>query len=122
MLGRDVLIHTMDDELLVKSIETPDETTTFDNGRLEHTAVGDMTCMVGTVEPGWLWSRDNGPAMGTDSCPLSHRVYMVAGAMTVEMDDGTRETLTQGDVAVIPPGHDAWTEGDEQAVFLDVRL
>lgn len=42
--------------------------------------------------------------------------------MTVEMDDSTRETLTQGDVAEIPPGHDVWTEGDEAAVFLDVRI
>ena len=112
----------MPEELLVKSLESPDETTTFDNGRLETTQVGDVTFMLGTVEPGWLWSRDNGPAMDTDSCPLSHRVYMVAGQMTVEMDDGTRETLTKGDVSVIPPGHDAWVEGDEQAVFLDVRL
>ena len=78
--------------------------------------------MLGTVEPGWLWSRDNGPAMGTEGCPLSHQVHMLAGTMTVEMDDGTTETLEAGDVAVIPPGHDAWTEGDEQAVFLDIRM
>lgn len=112
----------MADELLVKSLDSPDETTAFDNGRLENTEVGDVTFMVGTVEPEWVWSRDNGPAMGTDSCPLSHRVYMISGKMTVEMDDGTVETLERGDVAVIPPGHDAWTEGDEQAVFLDVRM
>ena len=112
----------MDNELSVKSLGSPDETTTFDNGRLENTELGEITFMVGRVEPGWLWSRDNGPAMGTESCPLSHQVYMVSGQMTVEMDDGTRETLTQGDVAVIPPGHDAWTEGDEQAVFLDVQM
>lgn len=111
----------MMDELVVKSLESPDETATFDNGRLENTEVGDVTFMLGTVEPGWVWSRDNGPAMGTESCPLSHRVYMVSGRMTVEMDDGTRRTLTRGDVSVIPPGHDAWTEGDEQAVFLDIR-
>ena len=109
-------------ELKVESLDSPDETTEFDNGILETTEVGDVTFMVGTVEPGWLWSRDNGPAMGTESCPLSHRVYMVSGKMTVEMDDGTSETLEQGDVALIPPGHDAWTEGDEQAVFLDVRM
>ena len=112
----------MADGLLVRSLDEPDETTTFDNGRLETTQVGETTYMVGTVEPGWLWSRDNGPAMDTESCPLSHRVYMVAGRMTVEMDDGTRETLSEGDVASIAPGHDAWVEGDEQAVFLDVRV
>lgn len=112
----------MDDELTVKSLDSPDETATFDNGRLENTRLAELTFVVGTVEPGWIWSRDNGPAMETESCPLAHRVYMAAGRMTVEMDDGTRETLKRGDVAVIPPGHDAWTEGDEQAVFIDIRL
>lgn len=47
---------------------------------------------------------------------------MLAGAMTVEMDDGSTETINAGEVAVIPPGHDAWTEGDETAMFLDIRL
>jgi quercetin dioxygenase-like cupin family protein len=45
---------------------------------------------------------------------------MLSGEMTVEMDDGTRETLRAGDVSVIPPGRDAWTEGDKRAVFLDI--
>ncbi len=112
----------MVDKLTVGSLTSPGETTRFDNGRLETTEVGDTTFMLGTVEPGWLWSRDNGSAMGTESCPLSHQVYMVSGSMTVKMDDGTTATLEEGDVAVIPPGHDAWTEGDEQAVFLDIRL
>ena len=112
----------MTEELTVGSLETPDETATFDNGRLDTTQVEDVTFMIGTVEPGWVWSRDNGPAMGTESCPLSHQEYMLSGKMTVEMDDGTAETLEQGDVAIIPPGHDAWTEGDEEAVFLDIRM
>ena len=47
---------------------------------------------------------------------------MVSGQMTVEMDDGTQETLSKGDVSVIPPGHEASVEGDERAVFLDVRM
>ena len=111
----------MGNELAVGSLESPDETTRFDTGRLDTTVVGDVTFMVGTVVPGWLWSRDNGPAMGTESCPLPHQVYMLAGTMTVEMDDGTEETLEQGDVAIIPPGHIAWTEGNEQAAFLDIR-
>jgi hypothetical protein len=112
----------MVEELITKSLDSPDETTAFENGRLENTQVGDVTFMLGTVEPGWLWSRDNGRDLGTESCPLPHRLYMVSGKITVEMDDGFRETLTKGDVTVIPPGHDAWTEGDEEAVFLDVQI
>lgn len=116
-----MLQDMMDHQLAVRSLESPDDTTSFDNGRLETTQAGDATFLVGRVEPGWVWSRDNGPAMGTESCPLAHHVYMISGSMTVEMDDGTTETLQQGDVASIPPGHDAWTD-DEPAVFLDVRL
>ena len=112
----------MNGELLVKSLETADEITEFDNGMLESTQVADVTFMLGTVEPGWVWSRDNGPAMGTETCPLQHQVYMLSGKMTVEMENGTRKTFKQGDVALIPPGHDAWTEGKEQAVFLDIRV
>lgn len=47
---------------------------------------------------------------------------MLSGKMTVEMDDGMAKTLEPGDVAIIPPGHDAWTEGTEEAVFLDLRI
>lgn len=108
-------------ELTKRTMDAPDDTVTFDNGRLDTATLGDTTFMRGTVEPGWLWSRDNGPAMGAESCPISHNVYMLSGRMTVEMDDGTLETLSKGAVSVIPPGHDAWVEGDEQAVFLDVR-
>ena len=64
----------MTGELTVGSLESPDETTEFDNGILETTEVGDVTFVAGTVERGWLWSRDNGPALGTESCPLSHQV------------------------------------------------
>lgn len=112
----------MMDELTARSLDSPDETVTFDNGRLETTTLGDVTFMLGTVEPGWLWSRDNGPAIGTESCPIQHNVYMLSGQMTVEMDDGVQETLSKGEVSVIPPGHDAWVEGDERAVFLAVRI
>lgn len=122
VIDQGVLLPAMTAELTVGSLESPDETATFDNGQLDTTQVEDVSFMVGTVEPGWVWSRDNGPARGTESCPLSHQVYMRSGKMTVEMDDGTAETEEQGDVAIIPPGHDAWTEGDEEAVFIDIRI
>lgn len=35
------------------------------------------------------------------------------------MDDGTEVEYGPGDVASIPPGHDAWTVGNEPAVFLE---
>jgi quercetin dioxygenase-like cupin family protein len=35
------------------------------------------------------------------------------------MDDGTEAEGGPGDVAVIPPGHNAWVIGDEPCVMLD---
>ncbi len=36
------------------------------------------------------------------------------------MDDGEELILEPNDVADIPPGHDAWVEGDEPVVLLDI--
>jgi hypothetical protein len=109
-------------ELTVKSFDDPDETVSFDNGRAERVELGGRTFWRSTVEPGWRFSRDNGPELKTDRCPSPHRLYVVAGRVGIEMDDGARKTLEQGDVALIPPGHDAWVDGDERAVFFEETL
>ena len=35
------------------------------------------------------------------------------------MDDGAEEEFGPGDVAVIPPGHNAWVVGNEPVVGID---
>jgi hypothetical protein len=35
------------------------------------------------------------------------------------MDDGTEMEIGPGDIADIPPGHDAWVVGDEPMVCID---
>jgi len=42
--------------------------------------------------------------------------------MMIRYDDGTELEVGPGDVVVIEPGHDAWTEGDEPCVFLDTGI
>ena len=44
----------------------------------------------------------------------------VAGRVTVSLQDGTQKTITAGDAYTIPPGHDAWVEGDEPFVGIEV--
>jgi quercetin dioxygenase-like cupin family protein len=39
--------------------------------------------------------------------------------MHIRMDDGTDIEVGEGDFFVCPPGHDAWTVGDEACVALD---
>jgi quercetin dioxygenase-like cupin family protein len=58
--------------------------------------------------------------MGTDSCQVPHTLYQVSGVMRVRMDDGMEITIRPGDVANIPPGHDAWVEGDQPAISVNV--
>ena len=71
-------------------------------------------------EPGWRWSTDVKPIAGTQSCELPHFLYVVSGRMRVLMDDGREVELRPGDVASIPPGHDAEVLGDEPCVTVDL--
>jgi hypothetical protein len=41
------------------------------------------------------------------------------GRMKVVMDDGEEMEYGPGDLAVMAPGHDAWTVGDESCVVID---
>jgi hypothetical protein len=77
------------------------------------------TIGLAVFESGWKWSKDVQPLVGTQSCQAPHFCYYVSGRMAVVMDDGTRAEMEPGDVAFIPPGHDAWVIGDEPCVMLD---
>lgn len=105
----------------VKSSGTPDEVREFEGGmgRMEvvHLPCGDVG--KGTFEPGWRWSQHVGPIAGTASCEVEHVGYVLAGHMTIRMDDGTEQHVGPDDFAHIPPGHEAWVDGDEACVFLD---
>ena len=104
----------------VKSFDKPDETRTFEgNGRAELVTLADRYVARGTFEPGWRWSTNVKPIVGTDSCEVSHLGYVLQGRMRIHMNDGSEQDLTPGEVAAIPPGHDAEVIGGETCVFLD---
>jgi class 3 adenylate cyclase len=102
-----------------KSFDDPDEVRPWTLGRGTIARVGVHTVGRGVLEPGWRWSEHMGPAMGTTSCPIHHIQVVLSGRFAVRMDDGEEVVLKAGDVADIPPGHDAWVVGDEPAVLLD---
>lgn len=73
-----------------------------------------------TFHPGWSWSKHVGPIMKTDLCMAAHTGYVVSGRLTVVMaDTGERTTYSPGDLMIITPGHDAWTEGQDPCVVVD---
>lgn len=104
-----------------KSFETPDETRTPPNTKLEIVKFGDMTVVRSTFYPGWRWSKDIGPIAGTKSCQVTHFGYVVSGRCFTRMDDGTEVELGPGDVVINPAGHDGWVVGDEPYVFIDFQ-
>ena len=103
-----------------KSLDSPDETRTFDQGQAQVVSLGDFTVTRTTLQPGWQWSKHVKPIAQTDSCQVPHTGYVVSGQLKITMDDGSEEEFGPGDAYVIPPGHDGWTVGDEACVVVDV--
>ena len=72
------------------------------------------------LQPGWRWSECIKPVVKTDACQVSHVGYAISGSITVQMKDGTKKTISAGESYSIPPGHDAWVEGSESFVALEI--
>jgi len=108
-------------KLTRKSLRQPDETRPFeaDKGKLDLVNVDEGAVGLARFEPGWRWSMHVKPIAKTESCQAAHMGYFISGRMHVRMDDGSEMDFGPGDVMVCPPGHDAWTLGDEAAVVID---
>lgn len=88
-------------------------------GDLTVTAMGEAMITREVVGPGWRWSNDIKPIVGTDWCRAFHQLFAITGHLHVMMEDGAEFDVQAGDTAVIPPGHDAWVVGDEPFDALD---
>jgi quercetin dioxygenase-like cupin family protein len=102
-----------------KPLDQPDETRPITNGKVDVVEFEVGTVMRTTFEPGWRWSECVKPVVGGDSCQVDHFGYCVSGRLHVRMDDGDELDVGPGDAIRIPPGHDAWVEGDEPYVGVD---
>src|SRR5512146_28240 len=91
-----------------RSFNAPDERRTPSNTSMEVVRFGDRTVARITYYPGWRWINDIKPTAGTDLCQVNHFVYVLSGQTHVVMADGGEMDLGPGDVATVPPGHDAW--------------
>ena len=107
--------------LIRKSFDAPDETRSFGEGKGKLEVINTDSGVVGraTFAPGWQWSKHVKPIAGTDSCQAAHTGYFVSGRMKVVMDSGEEAEYGPGDFAVMAPGHDAWTLGDQPCVVID---
>ncbi len=105
--------------LLAKNLDTPDEKRSFERGELQSVSLGGVTFSRAVLRPGWRWSEDVKPVVGTDSCQAVHVAVVTSGNFHVQMADGEELELGPGDAHLVGPGHDAWVVGDEPCVVLD---
>ena len=82
--------------------------------------VGPLTVGRARLEPGWRWSVDVRPVVGTSSCMVHHVHVLLAGRLGARLDDGEEAAFEPGEVFEIPPGHDAWVIGDDPVEILDI--
>ncbi len=107
-------------EFKVKSHETPDEVRSPNKTRVEVVQLEGYTIGRLNFQPGWRWSECIKPVVKTEYCQLSHVGHAVAGCLKVQLKDGTEKTIKAGESYTIPPGHDAWVEGDKPFVGIEV--
>ena len=97
-----------------RSLSSPDEQ--VDKGRvhIEVVQLGDLKVKRQTYPPGWRFSTDT----GQPQCYDTHVGYAITGHVHVVLQNGDELDVRGGDVFAIPPGHDAWTVGDEPTVIV----
>ena len=78
------------------------------------------TGMHAVFKPGWVWEKDEKPLLGhPETCPMHHTGYSLSGRLVVRMlASGVDTVIEGGDFFEIPPGHDAFVEGDEQVELI----
>jgi mannose-6-phosphate isomerase-like protein (cupin superfamily) len=102
-----------------RSFDSPDEVRKTAGSEAQFVSAGGVTLMRLALQPGWRWTADVQPVTHTNSCRAFHVAYILSGRLHVRTDGGDEEEFGAGDVAVVPPGHDAWVVGSEPCVCLD---
>jgi mannose-6-phosphate isomerase-like protein (cupin superfamily) len=103
-----------------KSFNQPEQTKQIGRVKVESITIGALNFARETAAPGWQWSKDVKPVAKTESCQVSHLLYVISGKLRVRTDDGKEMEFNPGDMGLIPPGHDGWTVGNEPLVWLEI--
>ena len=92
----------------VKSFSNADEVNNnFNNAKIEAVNVGGQRIMKLSLQPGWKWSKDIKPMVGTKCCEAKHFGVIVDGSIIRRHDDGSEVTYNAASDYSITPGHDA---------------
>jgi hypothetical protein len=95
----------------------------------EHRVVGHVALDVGRAgscrvkrmvyPPGFRWSTDMKPIVGTDFCMHAHAGFLARGEIHIEYADGTVIEHKAPQIVAIRPGHDGWVVGREPVVIIE---
>lgn len=70
-------------------------------------------------QPGFRWSTNMKPVVGTELCQHAHVGFLAAGRFTIQYADGVLEEFVAPQVVAIAPGHDGWVVGEEPAILIE---
>lgn len=70
-------------------------------------------------QPGFRWSRDMKPIVGTDLCMHAHVGFLVSGEIEIRYADGCTVHFVAPQPVEIEPGHDGSVLGDQAAVLIE---
>jgi hypothetical protein len=87
--------------------------------RLEVGRAGDARVKRMVYPPGFRWSVDMKPTVGTDLCMHAHVGFLVSGEIHIEYADGCVVEHRAPQIVAIEPGHDGWVVGREPVVLIE---
>jgi hypothetical protein len=87
--------------------------------RLEVTRAGAGRVKRMIYPPGFRWSTDMKPVVGTEFWMHAHVGFLAKGQIHIEYADGCKREFKAPQVVAIEPGHDGWVVGDEPAVLIE---
>lgn len=107
--------------VICKRFEKPDETLSAPKFNAQIVVLGEIFVAKVINQPGWRWSNDIKPLVGTPACQHHHQGVMLSGSIQIILSDGTERAIEPGEVYDVPPGHDAFVLGDQPAVAIEFR-
>jgi hypothetical protein len=69
--------------------------------------------------PGFRWSIDMKPIVGTSLCMHAHVGFLARGEIHIEYADGCVVEHRAPQIVAIEPGHDGWVVGKEPVVLIE---
>ena len=69
--------------------------------------------------PGFRWSVDMKPIVGTERCMHAHVGFLARGEIHIEYADGCVVEHKAPQIVAIDPGHDGWVVGKEPVVLIE---